>query len=106
MVTTKTLPISYLKKTKAFETANNPTNKSLYTGNKLSARFNVPAFLNTKIEGDKISTLIKEEDPTVYKAISSIEYIDFVIKGNRSTYTMTTVEKDKNPIELFLDMFI
>lgn len=94
------------KKTKALETADNQTSKSLYTGNNLSARFNVPAFLNTKIDGDKISTLIKEEDPTVYKAISSIEYIDFVVKGNRSTYTMTTVEKDRNPIELFLDMFI
>lgn len=94
------------KKTKALETADNQTSKSLYTGNNLSARFNVPAFLDTKIDGDKISSLIKEEDPTVYKAVSSIEYIDIVVKGNRSTYTMTTVEKDRNPIELFLDMFI
>jgi hypothetical protein len=94
------------KKTKALETADNQTSKSLYTGNNLSARFNVPAFLDTKIDGDKISSLIKEEDPTVYKAVSSIEYIDIVVKGNRCTYTMTTVEKDRNPIELFLDMFI
>lgn len=94
------------KKTKALETADNQTSKSLYTGNNLSARFNVPAFLDTKIDGDKISSLIKDEDPMIYKAVSSIEYIDIVVKGNRSTYTMTTVEKDRNPIELFLDMFI
>lgn len=99
--------LSFNDKDNSFKAASEMIDESLFKSKLSYARLNVQSLLNSKMEGEKIKNIIKEDEPIMMlELVESVDYIDIASETNRVECNLYTIDKTKTPINIFIDFIM